>query len=144
MAQLIEMPKLSDTMEEGCIAAWCKKEGEYIEEGTILAEIETDKATIEYSSPVEGFLLKILLPVGQHVPLGQAMAVFGERKDEGFDLQKLLSQRASQESSLADEKNEIKDNSPSLKSDVQTSSELTSQTQSKRIKASPLAEQLIC
>ena len=61
MPIVLKMPKLSDTMEEGGIAAWLKKEGEFVEEGEPLLEIETDKATMEYASPEEGHLLKILL-----------------------------------------------------------------------------------
>jgi pyruvate dehydrogenase E2 component (dihydrolipoamide acetyltransferase) len=93
MARLIEMPKLSDTMEEGGIAQWLKKEGEPIEEGEALVEIETDKATMEYASPEEGFLLKILVPAGKTATLNAAIAVVGE-KDEIFDLAKLKSPSA--------------------------------------------------
>ena len=59
MAYLVTMPKLSDTMEEGGIASWLKNEGEYVDDGEALVEIETDKATMEYASPEEGYLLKI-------------------------------------------------------------------------------------
>ena len=57
MAEVINMPRLSDTMEEGTVAAWLKKVGDKIEEGDILAEIETDKATMEFESFYEGTLL---------------------------------------------------------------------------------------
>ena len=89
MAKLIEMPKLSDTMEEGGISEWFKKEGDFIEEGEPLVAIETDKATMEYASPEEGFLLKILETDTKDLPLGAPMAVLGE-KDEEFDLSSLL------------------------------------------------------
>ena len=57
MAELIKMPRLSDTMEEGTVASWLKKVGDNIEEGDILAEIETDKATMDFESFYEGTLL---------------------------------------------------------------------------------------
>ena len=61
MAFVIRLPKLSDTMEEGAISSWQKKVGDFVEEGDLLVEIETDKATMEYSSPEEGYLLEILV-----------------------------------------------------------------------------------
>ena len=57
MAEVIKMPRLSDTMEEGTVAKWLKKVGDKVEEGDILAEIETDKATMEFDSPMDGVLL---------------------------------------------------------------------------------------
>ncbi|WP_141736213.1 dihydrolipoamide acetyltransferase family protein [Oligoflexus tunisiensis] len=88
MAEVIEMPKLSDTMEEGGIAAWLKKEGDFVKEGEAFVEIETDKATMEYNSPVEGTLLKILVPAGKATALNEPICVIGE-KGESFDLGKL-------------------------------------------------------
>ena len=85
MAQVIEMPKLSDTMEEGGIANWLKKEGEKIGEGEPLVEIETDKATQEYESPEEGVLLKILVQPGKAVALRTPIAIIGAA-GETFDL----------------------------------------------------------
>jgi pyruvate dehydrogenase E2 component (dihydrolipoamide acetyltransferase) len=61
MAEIIRMPKMSDTMEEGGIAQWLVKEGDTISDGAALCEIETDKATMEYSSPEGGVVLKILV-----------------------------------------------------------------------------------
>jgi pyruvate dehydrogenase E2 component (dihydrolipoamide acetyltransferase) len=87
MAEVIEMPKLSDTMEEGGIAAWLKKEGDFVKEGEAFVEIETDKATMEYNSPVEGTLLKILVPAGKASALNEPICVIGE-KGESFDLGK--------------------------------------------------------
>lgn len=94
MARVIEMPKLSDTMEEGGIANWLKKEGELVKEGEPLVEIETDKATQEYESPSEGVLLKIIAPAGgKAVPLRGPIAVIGE-KGEKFDLEALIGKAA--------------------------------------------------
>ncbi len=85
MARVIEMPKLSDTMEEGGIANWLKKEGDKIDEGEPLVEIETDKATQEYESPEEGVVLKILVQPGKTVPLRTPIAVVGTA-GEKYDL----------------------------------------------------------
>ena len=89
MAEIIEMPKLSDTMEEGGIAAWLKKEGDFINEGEAFVEIETDKATMEYNSPIEGTLLKILVPAGKTSALNAPICIVGD-KGEKFDLEGLL------------------------------------------------------
>lgn len=88
MARVVEMPKLSDTMEEGGIANWLKKEGDAVREGEALVEIETDKATQEYESPEEGVLLKIIVPSGKTVALKSPIAIIGE-KGETFDLEAL-------------------------------------------------------
>ncbi len=89
MAQIIEMPKLSDTMEEGGIANWLKKEGDAVDIGEPLVEIETDKATQEYESPEDGVLLKIIVQPGKTVALRTPIAVIGA-KGESFDLETLL------------------------------------------------------
>jgi pyruvate dehydrogenase E2 component (dihydrolipoamide acetyltransferase) len=65
MAEIINMPRLSDTMEEGVVAKWLKKVGDTIEEGEILAEIETDKATMEFESFHQGVLLHIGIHEGE-------------------------------------------------------------------------------
>jgi pyruvate dehydrogenase E2 component (dihydrolipoamide acetyltransferase) len=77
MAKVLEMPKLSPTMEEGQISVWHKKEGDAIDVDDLLAEVETDKATMEYRSFDKGTLLKILAPPGSVVKLGQPVAVIG-------------------------------------------------------------------
>lgn len=89
MAVVIELPKLSDTMEEGRLANWLKKEGDFVKEGEALVEIETDKATMEYPSPEEGTLLKILKPAGETMPLSTPIAVLG-KAGEAFDLGALV------------------------------------------------------
>ena len=84
MAEIITMLALSPTMEEGTIAEWLKAEGESVEEGEIIAEIETDKATMEMESFFEGTMLKVLVKSGDTVKVGQPMAVVGE-PDEDAD-----------------------------------------------------------
>lgn len=87
MAIVINMPRLSDTMEEGTVAAWLKKVGDKIEEGDILAEIETDKATMEFESFNEGTLLHIGVAEGDTAPVDVLLAIIG---DEGEDISGLL------------------------------------------------------
>ena len=80
MAKVITMPRLSDTMTEGTVASWLKKVGDKVSEGDILAEIETDKATVDYEMQENGFLAKILFPAGtKDVPLGTTIAILVEK-----------------------------------------------------------------
>jgi len=93
MANIVEMPKLSDTMEEGAVASWLKKEGDTVEEGGSLCEIETDKATMEYQSPFGGVLLKIIAQPGKTMALNTPIAVIG-KKGEAFDMNALMAAAA--------------------------------------------------
>src|SRR5687768_9183856 len=77
MAKILEMPKLSPTMEEGRLATWHKKEGDTVGIDDLLAEVETDKATMEFRSFDKGTILKILAPAGTNVVLGQPVAIMG-------------------------------------------------------------------
>ncbi len=88
MATLINMPRLSDTMTEGTVATWLKKVGDTIKEGDILAEIETDKATMEFESFNSGVLLHIGIPEGKSAPVDSLLAIIGK---EGEDISALLS-----------------------------------------------------
>ncbi|MGY0391889.1 pyruvate dehydrogenase complex dihydrolipoamide acetyltransferase [Bizionia sp. KMM 8389] len=87
MAEIINMPRLSDTMEEGTVATWLKQVGDKIEEGDILAEIETDKATMEFESFHEGTLLHIGVQEGETTKVDELLAIIG---DEGEDISELL------------------------------------------------------
>jgi pyruvate dehydrogenase E2 component (dihydrolipoamide acetyltransferase) len=78
MAEELVMPRLSDTMEQGTIARWLKQEGDQVTEGDVLAEIETDKATMELNSYADGVLLKILVGDGESAALGAPIAIVGE------------------------------------------------------------------
>ena len=82
MAELIKMPRLSDTMEEGTVASWLKKVGDKIEEGDILAEIETDKATMEFESFYEGTLLYIGVQVGETTNVDDPLAIIGQPDED--------------------------------------------------------------
>ncbi|WP_395740012.1 dihydrolipoamide acetyltransferase family protein [Prosthecobacter sp.] len=81
MPKFIEMPKLSDTMTEGTLAKWLVKEGDKVSVGKAIADIETDKATMEYASPFEGTLHKYVATVGGKVPLGAPLAVILEEDE---------------------------------------------------------------
>jgi pyruvate dehydrogenase E2 component (dihydrolipoamide acetyltransferase) len=85
MPKQIRMPKLSDTMEEGTLLQWRKREGDPVRRGEVLAEIETDKADMEYESYTEGTVAKLLVPAGTTVPVGTPIAVIaleGESVEE--------------------------------------------------------------
>lgn len=103
MAEVINMPRLSDTMEEGTVAAWLKKVGDKVEEGDILAEIETDKATMEFESFYEGTLLHIGIKEGETAPVDALLAIIGE---EGEDISDLIEDSSSKASEAADKKSD--------------------------------------
>ncbi|HWE31570.1 MAG TPA: pyruvate dehydrogenase complex dihydrolipoamide acetyltransferase [Polyangia bacterium] len=82
MASIITMPRLSPTMEEGVLAKWTKKEGDKITPGDIIAEVETDKANMEFPIEDEGVLLKLLVSEGDTVKLGDPVAVMGDAGED--------------------------------------------------------------
>ena len=159
MAVKIEMPKLSDTMEEGVIAKWNVKEGDTVSSGDVIAEVETDKATMEVEVFDDGTILKILAQEGDAIPLGGLMAVVGE---EGEDISEILdgaggntesekeedSEEETKEDENADkEDKETDDEEASEDEDLEEESDKkTSKTESSsqngRIKASPLAKKM--
>ncbi len=82
MAEELVMPRLSDTMERGTVARWLKSEGDAVAAGDIVAEIETDKATMDYQSDVDGVLLRILVADGETAELGAPIGLVGEQGEE--------------------------------------------------------------
>jgi len=88
VAKIIELPKLSPTMEEGTLVRWSRREGDAVGVDDLLAEVETDKATMEFRSFDKGTLLKLLVPEGAVLKLGQPVAIFGS---PGEDISALLS-----------------------------------------------------
>ena len=82
MAEVINMPRLSDTMEEGTLAKWFKKVGDTVKEGEILAEIETDKATMEFESFYDGVLLHIGIDEGSTAPVDSIVAIIGSKGED--------------------------------------------------------------
>jgi pyruvate dehydrogenase E2 component (dihydrolipoamide acetyltransferase) len=89
MAQIIGLPKLSPTMEEGVLVKWVKKEGDAVEPGDLVAEVETDKANMDFNLEDEGVLLKLLVKEGDTVKLGAPVAILGQA---GEDISALLAQ----------------------------------------------------
>ncbi len=83
---MINMPRLSDTMEEGTVAKWYKKVGDLVKEGDILAEIETDKATMEFESFQEGELLHIGIEEGGTAPVDSLLAIIGTKGEDIKDI----------------------------------------------------------
>src|ERR671916_178021 len=109
MATQLVMPKLSPTREEGQLARWLKKEGDTVSMGEPLAEIDTDKATMEMQSLGNGVLRKILIQEGESAPLGQIIAIIGEADE---DISGLLAQAQSGQSA-ADNKAPVEESAQS-------------------------------
>src|SRR5512146_1732887 len=82
MASRVVMPKLSDTMEEGRILRWLKQEGDTVETGQALAEVETDKATVEMEAYTSGVIRKLLVPAGDTVTIGAPIAIIGAADED--------------------------------------------------------------
>ena len=154
-ANVVLMPKMSDTMEEGVIASWLKKVGDKVESGDILAEVETDKATMELESYEDGTLLYIGVDEGGSVPIDGVIAIIGE---EGADYEKLLkspsSKKKSEDTSGDDTENKqtasseeteaAEKDAPAYSPTRSTSTNGASSNSSadSRVKASPLAKKM--
>jgi pyruvate dehydrogenase E2 component (dihydrolipoamide acetyltransferase) len=136
--EVVTMPRLSDTMEEGTVASWLKNEGDEVEEGDILAEIETDKATMEFESFYSGTLLYIGIKQGDSAPVDDVLAIIGPK---GTDVNAVLAAIQSGGGEEATALTETKAQNPATKKEVKevTSSATTS---SGRIFASPLAKKM--
>lgn len=104
MAEIVRMPKLSDTMTEGVVAKWHKKVGDKVKPGEVLAEIETDKATMEFESFQNGVLLHIGVNEGKGAPVDSILAILGK---EGEDISALLKSEGGSSISKADAKVEV-------------------------------------
>jgi len=140
MAEIIRMPRLSDTMEEGNIVGWLKKVGDKVKPGDILAEVETDKATMELESFHEGYLLHIGVPEGP-APVNAILAVIGK---QGEDFQALLAESANGASteSPAGIEEPAPSSAPSPAPSAPTQPEAPGPADDSRIKASPLARSI--
>ncbi|CAM1333754.1 pyruvate dehydrogenase complex dihydrolipoamide acetyltransferase [Tenacibaculum aestuariivivum] len=141
-AIVINMPRLSDTMEEGTVASWLKNVGDTVEEGDILAEIETDKATMEFESFNEGVLLHIGVQEGEAAPVDTLLAIIGK---EGTDVATVLAalNSGSATSSVKTEEKAIqKEEAPKEEIKVAATETATTTTSGGRIFASPLAKKI--
>ena len=132
--EVVKMPRLSDTMEEGTVASWLKQRGDKVEEGDILAEIETDKATMEFESFYSGTLLHIGIQEGETAPVDSVLAIIGP---EGTDVSGVLEGGAKAKPSTP-KKTEEKKEEPSSEAKSATSNT----ADGKRIFASPLAKKM--
>ena len=106
---VVTMPRLSDTMEEGTVANWLKNVGDYVEEGDILAEIETDKATMEFESFNEGTLLHVGLSVGDSAKVDDLLAIIGPEGTDVTDIANNFSAQVNKNETSSQAKNEIKE-----------------------------------
>jgi pyruvate dehydrogenase E2 component (dihydrolipoamide acetyltransferase) len=145
-ATVITMPKMSDTMQEGTIASWLKKEGDEVKSGDVLAEVETDKATMELESYDDGTLLYIGVAEGDAVEVNGVIAIIGEKGADFETLLKAHHQKTSgaEDSGSADKPKEEKAEEKSVEDDKK-SMPSTASGQSNtngRIKASPLAKKI--
>lgn len=136
--EVITMPRLSDTMEEGTVATWLKKEGDKVEEGDILAEIETDKATMEFESFYEGTLLKIGIQEGETAKVDSLLAIIGP---EGTDVSGVSTngKPKKKDSTKKEKKAEGKGDETS---EDKSSAKAEDKKSSGRIFASPLAKKM--
>ena len=143
MAEVINMPRLSDTMEEGTLAKWFKKVGDSVKEGEILAEIETDKATMEFESFHDGVLLHIGIDEGSTAPVDSIIAVIGSK---GEDISSIIngSNTANEEPKpevKEEPKPEVKEE-PKLEVKEEVKSAIVSNESADRFLISPLARKL--
>ncbi len=141
MAEVVNMPRLSDTMEEGIIAKWHKKVGDTVNEGDLLAEIETDKATMDFEAFQEGILLHIGVEEGVAVPVDSMLAILGE---EGENIEELISGeiKGREEITVKETTSSEKDEEHSSPPNDEESREIKASQNKSRINASPLAKKL--
>ncbi len=142
MAEIVKMPRLSDTMTEGVVSKWHKKEGEEIKEGDLLADIETDKATMEFESFQEGVLLYIGVKESESAPVDSILAILGNK---GEDISSLLDQENTKysnppnELTIQEEINTRSDKQLDTNKKINTASFSNNE---KRLKISPLARKI--
>jgi len=148
MAEIVRMPKMSDTMTEGVVAKWHKKIGDPVKSGDVVAEIETDKATMEFESYQDGILLYQGVEEGKSAPVNGVLAIFGAK---GEDYKALLAEEAknSVKEAAVEAPAQKKEVKPEAKAEVQVENKpapaAVSSSQAStdsRIKASPLAKRL--
>ena len=138
MAEIVRMPALSDTMTEGVLVAWHKNVGDKIKNGDLLAEIETDKAVMEFQSPYDGNLLYIGVDAGAAVPVNQIIAIIGK---SGEDVNAILAGAGSSEVKTTEPTKEVIETvTAALTSNASPVISAVSTDEEGRVKASPLAK----
>src|SRR5690606_24536450 len=145
-ATVVRMPLLSDTMKEGKIVAWLKQEGDKVKSDDVIAEVETDKATMEVMPYVDGTLLYIGIPEGEAAKVNQIIAIVGK---EGTDISPYLDEDAAGNGGKQQTDEETTNKSDAVKtpsadqdSDQQPAQKESENTDDERIKASPLARRI--
>ncbi len=148
MASRVVMPKLSDTMEEGVLLRWYKREGEAVESGDAIAEIETDKAIMDLEAYASGILRKILAPEGAHVQAGGLIAVIGQQEEDIEPLLRGISQATTHEqrplgtaATVEPKKPTIIAQEPPPRPESRPSPAVSTEPR-RKVKASPLARKL--
>jgi pyruvate dehydrogenase E2 component (dihydrolipoamide acetyltransferase) len=134
MAETINMPKLGFDMAEGTLVRWVKQIGENINKGDVLAEIETDKATVEVESPASGVVLQQIVDEGSVVPVNAPIAIVGEKGEK-------VEAAAKEDSAKAEVKVDEKSAAPS-QPETASSQQASTTPEGDRIKASPLAKKI--
>jgi pyruvate dehydrogenase E2 component (dihydrolipoamide acetyltransferase) len=145
MAEIVKMPKLSDTMEEGVVAKWHKKVGDKVKSGELLAEIETDKATMDFESFQDGVLLYIGVEEGKAAPIDSILAILGAA---GEDYKAILASDSAKAEAPKEETAEVTTPTPppapkpAVSSSIPSSAPAPVSNDDSRVKASPLAKKL--
>lgn len=144
MAEIVRMPKLSDTMTEGVVAEWHKKVGDEVESGELLADIETDKATLEFESFQDGVLLHIGVEKGKSAAVDSILAILGEAGEDVSDLLAAEAAAPGGKPAVAEEapKEETPKESAPAKAATPAPAPVASSNTNGRTKASPLAKRL--
>ena len=147
----IQMPKLSDTMTEGTLVAWKKKKGDQVSAGEVLAEIETDKATMEWESPEDGTLTEIYVQEGGKVNVGDKIAFIGGEGEEApkeQEKEKAKEEKEEKPKAKEEEKKEEKEEKKAAPSKAEKKAEperpapTVEKTEEARVKASPVARRI--
>lgn len=154
MATTIEMPKLTDTMEDGVLSAWLVDEGDEVSAGDVIAQVETDKATMDVEVFDDGVLLRRLIDEGEAVPIGQLIAVLGEEGEDISDLVDGAGDGAPEDTPVADEEPQAETAGDSTAESTAPAGDgqvrdrepepvpAGTDAEGRRIKASPLARRL--
>lgn len=146
MAIAVEMPKMSDTMDEGVLVEWLAEEGDSVSSGDVIAQVETDKATMDLEVYDDGVLLKKVAEAGEGIPIGGLIAVLGE---EGEDISEILAQyenggsgaaQTAETEASADESSSSEEKEP--QQEVESAESTEASSDDSRLKASPLARRM--
>src|SRR6476646_1473732 len=143
----IQMPKLSDTMTEGTLIAWKKKKGDKVSAGDVIAEIETDKATMEWESPEDGTLTEIYVEEGGKVDVGQRIAFIGEEGEAAPKEEKKAPEKAEEKGTAPPQEDVKAGVSPASESrekraEPERPARAPLQESEARVKASPVARRI--